>query len=138
MKKLIIIGNGFDKAHNLRTRYSEFIEDLFTKKYFKTPDSHPDILKFCSSGINTFDKLKKVYKDYNKKVQRNEKIPFYYSRREQSDAKFVNFFIELLLIDFAEYNWCDVELKYFEQLMLYDNNQNECPYICLNILFLQL
>ncbi|MDR3262512.1 MAG: bacteriophage abortive infection AbiH family protein [Tannerella sp.] len=33
MQNLIIIGNGFDLAHGLKTSYNDFIEDLFNN-YF--------------------------------------------------------------------------------------------------------
>ena len=31
MKRIIIIGNGFDRAHNLRTGYKEFIDDYWSE-----------------------------------------------------------------------------------------------------------
>ena len=30
MNRIIIIGNGFDRAHNLRTGYKEFIDDYWS------------------------------------------------------------------------------------------------------------
>src|SRR5574343_636396 len=31
MKRLIILGNGFDLAHGLKTRYTDFLKDYFAK-----------------------------------------------------------------------------------------------------------
>jgi len=128
MKKLIIIGNGFDKAHDLKTNYNEFIEDLFTNKYFKDPDLYRDIIKSCSPSIKTFEKiLEYMYAYYRSGSNYNAKIPFHYAGGQISDPKFDNRFIELLLIKIIEYRWCDVESRYFEELMLY-NEHNKHPY----------
>ena len=53
MRNLIIIGNGFDKAHNMKTGYDDFIENLFGK-FFENNNNCPDILKnfiVCLNGM---------------------------------------------------------------------------------------
>lgn len=47
MTKLFIIGNGFDTAHSLQTKYSDFREYMYKnyaegQKYFCLPDSGYD------------------------------------------------------------------------------------------------
>ena len=128
MKKLIIIGNGFDKAHNMRTNYNEFIEDLFTNKYFTNPDSYRDIIEKCPSTIKTFKKLLDYMNSYyHSGSNYDAKFPFHYAAGQNSHPKFANRFIELLLIKIIEYRWCDVESAYFEELMLYNELEKQ-PY----------
>lgn len=38
MNRLILIGNGFDLAHNLKTSYKDFVLDLFKREIMKTPE----------------------------------------------------------------------------------------------------
>jgi len=57
MKKLIIIGNGFDKAHNLKTTYNEFIEDFFNG-YFNDRKKYPNIFAGPLYGIDNYNALK--------------------------------------------------------------------------------
>jgi hypothetical protein len=108
MKNLIIIGNGFDKAHNLKTSYNEFIENLF-EDYFKNRKNVPyrDIIRQSLATIRN-------YNDFLKAVRS--------SPVGQGGIKFSNGFVELLSKSFAKYNWCDIEHKYFEELMRYKQN----------------
>ena len=125
MKKLIIIGNGFDKAHNLKTNYNEFIENLFTNKFFKDQDSYRDILKTCPSAINTFDELLEYLKKYyhGLAISRKKNVSHYASTHHFQFPKFANYFIELLLLNYIDdYRWCDIESEYFKELMLFNEN----------------
>jgi len=108
MKYLIIVGNGFDKAHNLRTTYYEFMQDLFGK-YFTDKNLYNDILDPNSlyPETNSFEALLNA-------VQRP--FPGY------NEPVFYNEFIRQLLIDIAEYKWCEIENKYFDELMNNCNN----------------
>jgi hypothetical protein len=35
MNRLVLIGNGFDQAHDLKTSYGHFIDDFWFHEYFK-------------------------------------------------------------------------------------------------------
>jgi len=130
MKNLIIIGNGFDKAHNMKTSYNEFIEDLFSK-YFEDKNSYPNILN--STTLDNLAALKHAVKEEHRIREKDHGIgikdtPFPYrsskivtSSRENSIFQFSNKFIEYLLYSVDRNNWCDIEYKYFEELMRYCN-----------------
>ncbi|MCL2510889.1 MAG: bacteriophage abortive infection AbiH family protein [Bacteroidales bacterium] len=124
MKNLIIIGNGLDKAHGLKTSYNEFIEDLFLK-YFRNPTAYSTIMKSCPSSINDFGELLQYLRNYYKSgfVKGVDRVtPFHYAGEEIPTLRFKNRFIELLLTDMIDYNWCDIEFTYFEELMRYNNS----------------
>jgi hypothetical protein len=120
MKNLIIIGNGFDKAHKLETSYNEFIKDLFIK-YFSNPDDYPEIIKSFPTSIKNFRELLSSLQQYN----RTSKDPIHYVDNNYFPLKFKNRFIELLLINMVDYNWCDVESMYFKELMRYNNYHHD-------------
>jgi len=107
MKNLIIIGNGFDKAHNLKTTYNEFIEDLFNR-YFSTPDKYPNIVSSLPQNIRNYPELK----DY---IIKNPTPNF--TELIHGKPNFKNRFIGILLYDLAVHNWCDIEYKYFIELL---------------------
>jgi len=123
MKNLIIIGNGFDKAHKLETSYNEFIKDLFVK-YFSNPDAYPGIISSHATTINDFETILESLRKYYKSgfVEVSDKNPFHYSPNDMTTLRFKNRFIELLLINMVDYNWCDVESMYFKELMRYNDS----------------
>jgi len=100
-KTLIIIGNGFDLAHGLKTSYSHFIEYLVEEHYKNGTFS--DIFDFPSQEYN--------YDDFKEELieQRMESIRLNYSY-------FNNSFIATLLYANALENWNDIESFYFEEL----------------------
>jgi len=107
MKILIIIGNGFDKAHNLKTTYNEFIEDL-CNCYFRTADKYPNIFSSPPENIKNYTELKNY-------IAKNPSQDF--TRLVFGKPNFKNRFIGTLLYDIAVHNWCDIEYKYFTELM---------------------
>jgi len=96
MRNLIIIGNGFDLAHGIKTSYNDFIEDFFDNKFFKNKNDYSGILECPVTHINRLYELK-----------------MYLNRIE---IKFKNKFLKLLLQGMLSNNWCDIESKYFEEL----------------------
>ena len=109
MNRLIIIGNGFDLAHGLKTKYSNFILSYFNDciDNIKNSNSFSDNLVHISSpGINSqiheFSSIKEL-----------SKFAHIYSIR-------INFkfqFIEDLVREHSEDNWVDIEEFYYQKLM---------------------
>ena len=97
---LILIGNGFDLAHGMKTSYSDFMRfavnlnlenqdlssRLFTKKQPYYQMTYDDVIK---------DSLKNIGAE---------------------NIKFHNELFRIFLTDLALNNWCDLEDKYFEIL----------------------
>jgi hypothetical protein len=122
MNRLIIIGNGFDLAHGLKTRYSDFMLD-----YLKDA-----LIKANSGDIfdrNYTDKLIRLYKndyynttisDYNLALIKDQKTitdfleiigDNNYSYQSISD------FMEILINHNREFNWVDIENLFHKELL---------------------
>jgi hypothetical protein len=118
MNRLIIIGNGFDLAHGLKTSYSDFIRT------------------YISSSINTFfDKqeiedplleIKNKYRGHSTNWGNKRSLPetalndFNVARNHEYITVKIksNFFLKTLnKIDTL--NWVDLENEYFDDLMFY-------------------
>jgi hypothetical protein len=110
MRNLIIIGNGFDLAHGLKTSYNDFIRDLFDN-YFKDRNSYQNIFNSCPDIIDSYNTLKFHIKNYPSLDLKTRNKSY-----RTGDPVFKNNFIELLLYNSIDYNWCDIEYKYFEEL----------------------
>ncbi len=85
--KLIIIGNGFDLAHNLKTDYVSFIKDIEHESY----------------GLFSKNKYKDliVLDTYSSKNNR---------------------LLKILIDNFKDGNWSDIEATYFTILNNYNSN----------------
>lgn len=127
MYRLIIIGNGFDLAHGLKTSYHDFI--LY---YLKD-----NCIKAINEGLKTSNS--QPYKElYHYKNELSEvtidvfydkfqlaqdivnitKIKDFVDLADKRGISF-NYFFKILEIGvhkFAEYNWVDFEIEYFKEL----------------------
>jgi hypothetical protein len=126
MNRLFIIGNGFDLAHGLKTKYSDFINDFWKNLELKTRD---DLIY-----LNPQRKMKPL---------NNEKITNYYSFMtellESADIpnlevdrykdmikvsgyrtvdlfRFNNEFFKTITLKNGIENWVDIEREYYYQL----------------------
>ncbi|MDR3704437.1 MAG: AbiH family protein [Paludibacteraceae bacterium] len=110
MRNLVIIGNGFDLAHDLKTSYGDFIAWLI-KKYWGKRDSEKkffDYLDAKNTGyLNEYnvEDLEKTADIINEFLKYKKHIPF------------KNNFLETILSDYTKNkNWCDIEELYFNEL----------------------
>lgn len=114
MNKLVIIGNGFDLAHGLPTRYEDYLlweineafKNVDTKKidndFFKVQSrhsgiSHPDGSPFVFKSIMEFE-------------------DFFVTYKEHLSIDFKNDFFKNI-IRLAADNWVDIEREYFRELV---------------------
>jgi len=109
MNRIILIGNGFDLAHDLKTGYSHFIEDFWEQQRKNANDSE----KWRSEEgdvvfINEFFKLKKAikYKEYINVRSLKDDIVCYH-----------NNFLERIEKARAIVNWVDLEELYYRELL---------------------
>ena len=112
MNKLILIGNGFDLAHGLKTKYNDFIlwyfnnalknlaaKGEFSDQLFEISFSQGRIIKFPSRSIS-ITQLKEIlehYKDFLK-------------------IRFKCGLFKILFNKTIELNWVDVESEYYSYL----------------------
>ena len=59
MVELVIIGNGFDKAHNLKTNYKDFMTGIFDERIKKT-EEYSNLFEFRKENGISFDDLMKL------------------------------------------------------------------------------
>lgn len=93
MNNLIIIGNGFDLAHGLKTSYNHFIEYLINKT--------------CKE--KTFTQL--IFEEYS--IENYNQLISYVKNMGINESHFRNIFIGSLIVDLSIHNWCDIEAKYY-------------------------
>ncbi|MEO8235930.1 MAG: AbiH family protein [Flavobacterium sp.] len=75
MNRLVIIGNGFDLAHGLPTKYSDFIDDYW--KLLTNSDHNDEFVSFENIGSNyNFDKIESLVGLANFIKQLDDKIIF--------------------------------------------------------------
>jgi len=98
MNNLVIIGNGFDLAHNMKTSYNHFIEYLIDS-HIKS-NNFNDIFDFNKYRCTDIDNFRVSVKD--QKILREN---------------FKNKFIEYLIYDYTLKNWSDIESVYYKQLI---------------------
>ncbi len=115
MNRLIIIGNGFDLAHELRTSYHDFIKDYLYKainKLYSQFEYSDSLIEMESkSYINTgnpdfkFATAESCFEDFEK-IKKNS----------QYKVKIKSQLLSNTLENIQSINWVDIELEYFNLL----------------------
>lgn len=117
MNRLILVGNGFDLAHGLKTSYKDFIDDFWEDVIFKLNMFKSDTLLFSNECIEisqdpfpTIDisNFKEIVKNYTtlKRFLSTKKIRF----------EFKNEFLGILSDTCTNNNWVDIENIYYYYL----------------------
>lgn len=106
MSNIIILGNGFDMAHNLKTSYTHFMEYLVKGKY-DDPKRFEDLFQF---EFHTM-RFKKTFKEIKENSDFG-RYPF-----ESKNKLFLKLTKRIL-----DVNWCDIENEYFGALKSIGSN----------------
>jgi hypothetical protein len=101
MHNLVIVGNGFDLAHGLKTGYIDFVKHVINTRSV-TPDSYSNLLR---TPITTRNRTR--FPDYDSLIG---------SPRNEHNAFFSNLFFKKIFEE-VKANWCDVEKLYFQELL---------------------
>lgn len=110
MNRLIIIGNGFDLAHNLETKYSDFI-----KYYWSNLKTTDELVEFvCRFSLPPFDSLSSLLEIKKRANQLQETLRF----------NFKNGFFRDLNEKMVDENWVDIEMFYYQKLKIYFKQKN--------------
>lgn len=121
MNRLIIIGNGFDLAHGLKTSYCDFIDWVFEEKSKEENKIENQLFK-----IN-FLKLKKNpffenFTLYNRVAEHFFKNPNDLNAEQNGIISFDNFLFKVLIHKQSLNNWVDIENEYFNLLLEFVEN----------------
>lgn len=108
MKKIVILGNGFDLAHNLETKYDHFIKYIIEQSINYNFDVRKNIIDVgeLNSELQSFEYISQNLNNLLKFSSRYGQI------------KFPNIFFKQLIIRFFSSDWFDIESFYFHILTL--------------------
>lgn len=123
VNRLIILGNGFDLAHGLKTSFKDFIEDYtlkvltVLKQKFKYEDflisvSFEGVFEDLKLDLSQLEKSE-VYKKFMNVLKRDRVIV-----HKQSD------FLKRIFNSIEEKSWVDIELIFFEFLKIASKTRN--------------
>jgi hypothetical protein len=131
LNRLIILGNGFDLAHGLKTGYSDFMKDYYLK--IKDSNWKDDFFEFnCLRYVlNNYDNLNSII-DYiqtcngisGEPMFSGDKIHF---KGGQNIIVHNNFFYQLSKIHSVQ-NWVDIENEYFKRMLKILDGSNPKKY----------
>ncbi|MER0439386.1 AbiH family protein [Emticicia sp. W12TSBA100-4] len=122
--KLVIIGNGFDLAHGLKTSYNDFI------KWYLL-----NICEFIKREASKFEdelievKLKNIQQmpDFIRRRSEDFKIEWFYEVYSSGvfNVKYKAPLLGKLLDNYRTYSWIDIETEYYESLIeiFYEGNK---------------
>lgn len=118
MNRIILIGNGFDLAHGMKTSYRDFIDD-----YWKTLREDIEKNKIKQIGANNYEnehKCVRIEIPYTPPLGNlaNNILKFQsaYNGIIYGKITFYNKFLEQICNHVSEKNWVDIENKYYEGL----------------------
>ena len=132
MNRIVLIGNGFDLAHGMPTRYIDFIDSYFRELCEKVTSENlgyvnEDVTLKLTSGIPLLNTRGGPYKFSDIKSYKNL-IEYLYQYidvygYESADLKFTNSFFETICTNYQNqnYQWVDIENDYFDELIKFIN-----------------
>lgn len=113
LNTLIIVGNGFDLAHGLKTKYSDYIEH-----YWKNYSSDNKFIKMLNNAPT------ENLKNFNDLIRFHEvghglslaKIGSFYKHNVENILEIKNDFFYWINIINNDVNWVDIEMEYYKYL----------------------
>ena len=96
---LIIVGNGFDLSHGLKTSYYDFIHKI-VESQIKDKIFEPKLFDHFPQ-FDTLEKIADILRTNENRISKN----------------FYNLLLKLVLIRYTDANWSDIENVYFENLL---------------------
>jgi hypothetical protein len=139
MNRIIVIGNGFDLAHGLKTSYGNFLEWVKSKIIEKQDEyfEHISLPQVDVCFGTSKPKASSFFKRYYKGTKNLDEFISSYSK-----CKFVykNKFLEHIMNTQKLKNWVDIEEEYFKELnkCFQNYNKNITPITKLNQDFAQI
>lgn len=118
MNRLIIIGNGFDIAHGLKTKYGDFILNYWKK--IKTTD-HKDLFfefkvpGYDISNCQSLEEVKSYLESRNITTHKKHDSPHFHGNKGICIHVHNEFFCRINE-KFDSVNWVDIEMEYFNSL----------------------
>ena len=113
MNRLILVGNGFDLAHGLKTSYKDFIDDFWENQeieYFKFKNENSQYNNdYYTAFNNTY---------FSFEINPNNNFGKFLNSIKANglDIQFKNKFLQIISEKINEVNWVDIENEYYNEL----------------------
>lgn len=151
MNRLVIIGNGFDLAHGLKTRYEDFINWYWDQRRDMLCHEHSNVSEdiLCKLKISRRDRIgydswyqfaheNSYFKDFqgNAKITGRELISQLEENPEIFDLE-PNMLFEAIISSIETKGWVDIENEYYRLLKQYFQKEYTCKFLNEQLRFLQ-
>lgn len=146
MNRLVIIGNGFDLAHGLKTSYKDFIDWYWEHRLYALLTEHSDTSSDCLctlitkaySSWQSYAFSHSFFKNYDGtwKKSPKEKIEEIINNEEDFYVELCPFF-ENITKSIDTKGWVDIENEYYKLLKKYADKPDECKELNKQLKFLQ-
>ena len=154
MNRLVIIGNGFDLAHGLKTSYKDFIRwylDDFFNKLISTNEEishHKDKLleiqflsiksyKFIYPNLTSYAPIKTEYVNFKDPYEFYKKIKELFGSNDDYNIFEESAFLKTILTNIETKGWTDIESDYYELLKKNSDDNKTCKELNEQIDFLK-
>ncbi len=131
--KLVIIGNGFDLAHGLKTSYNDFISWLLRQilEGVKTPEKTSISGGWIKRSFNVITIQFKGYVDIPANIGTNKGIVDFFENHSNISVLEISPFFKKLLNTTRDYSWVDIETEYYKALIgIYESvNKNTVAFV---------
>jgi hypothetical protein len=118
MNRLIIIGNGFDIAHGLKTKYNDYIKHYWSQ--IKDSSYKDDFFEFKIPGylLESCDSLKSTIEYFDSRSVTIKKTfgSIHFTHNKQEAINVLNEFFCRLNEKYDQANWVDIEMEYYASL----------------------
>ena len=135
MNRLVLIGNGFDLAHGLKTSYKDFIDWYWRKCGERLLHEYYDVVsdELCSFKLKT-DIVSSWYlvwtgyyykrKDPTIPWDVNDVVNLAKENRELCDFSYNSVFFSNIQHNIETKGWVDIEIEYYKLLKLYSQSED--------------
>lgn len=137
MNRLVLIGNGFDLAHGLKTSYADFVDWYFEKRYDNLLDTHNDVSEDSlltiryqwHEAISTYLSNQVRYNQTFANLSKRQRMEWIMGNSDEFDSIPSPLFKRILL-NYGKKNWEGIEQDYYDILKEYafrDPKTNPTP-----------
>lgn len=124
MNRLIIVGNGFDLAHGLKTQYKDYISKYWES--VKSSEHKDEFFKFEVFGTDltnckNLSEVIETFKLRNINLNKQKIDPPFVTHYTSASSKYIevfNYFFHNLNEIHSELNWVDIEMEYYKMLKI--------------------
>ena len=118
LNRIIIIGNGFDLAQGLKTRYEHFINWYWDKKIIELQNETGDTVDdgLCKFRLLDFNSWKNTLINSrlnDTRFKTKELLDIFHNNREHIEIKYQKFFGSLIK-QYEDKGWVDIENEYYK------------------------